>query len=112
MNKKYNKLVRDYIADIISANGEKPIIRKLEDEEYRKELELKLFEECREVIESSGHNRLEELADVYEIMKALAKLENSTIEEVVLIAKEKSEKRGAFEERIYLESVETKEKDL
>ena len=56
-------------------------------------------------MESAGKDRLEELADVYEILNALAMLENSTIKEVEEIAKNKSEKRGAFNKRIFLEEV-------
>ncbi len=40
-----------------------------------------------------------------EIMKYLAKLENSTLEEVMGIAEEKAIKKGSFENRIFLEKV-------
>ena len=40
-----------------------------------------------------------------EVIKALANLENKTLDDVVLIADKKSEKRGAFKERIFLEKV-------
>ncbi len=105
MEKVYNKLVRDNIPSIIESNGETPITRILSDEEYKFELEKKLNEEYHEVLEASGKGRLEELADMVEIIKYLAKLENSTLEEVIKIANEKSSKRGAFEEKIFLEKV-------
>lgn len=35
----YEKLVRDKIPDIIKSNGEEPIIKILNDEEYKIELE-------------------------------------------------------------------------
>ena len=41
MGKIYNKLVRDKIPDIIKNNGEEPITRILNYEEYKKELEKK-----------------------------------------------------------------------
>ena len=56
-----NKLVRDKIPEIIKNNNETPITRILSDEEYKIELEKKLYEEYQEVLESSGENRLEEL---------------------------------------------------
>lgn len=105
MAKGYNKLVRDRIPEIIKANGEVPVTRILDDKEYKEELEKKLYEEYQEVLGATGKDRVEELADMLEVMKYLARLENSTIEEVTTIAQEKSKKRGAFEDKIFLEKV-------
>lgn len=105
MAKVYNKLVRDRIPEIIKVNGEVPVTRILDDKEYKEELEKKLYEEYQEVLNATGKDRIEELADMLEIMKCLARLENSTIEEVITIAQEKSKKRGAFEDKIFLEKV-------
>jgi len=101
----YKKLVRDKIPEIIKANGEEPITKILNDEEYKKELEIKLLEECHEVIEASNKERLEEIADLYEVIKALLYIENSSLDEIKTIAKEKEVKRGAFKDKIYLEGV-------
>lgn len=105
MKKTYNKLVRDKIPEIIRNNGEIPKTRILNDEEYKKELELKLYEEYKEVIESDSVNRLEELADLLEVINALANLENKDLSDIIEIANNKSKKRGAFKEKIFLESV-------
>jgi len=105
----YNKLVRDKIPDIIKNNGEKPVIQILSDIEYKKELEKKLFEEYQEVIESKEKDRLEELADMLEVISALAKLEHSSIEEILEIAEAKRKKRGAFDKKIFLEDVKGRE---
>jgi len=105
VEKVYNKLVRDKVPEIISANGEIPITRVLETDEYKKFLEMKLFEEYKEVIEASGKDRLEELADLIEVIRALAVLENSSFEEVVEIASVKRDRRGGFEKRFVLEEV-------
>ena len=40
-----------------------------------------------------------------EIISALAKLENKSLEDVINIAKQKQAKRGGFEEKIFLEKV-------
>ena len=40
-----------------------------------------------------------------EIIKALAKLENKTLEDVIKVANKKVDKRGGFEEKIFLEKV-------
>ena len=105
MEKIYNKLVRDRIPTIIRENGETPIIKVLDKYEYKEELEKKLYEEYKEVIEAVGDNRVEELADMLEVIRALAKLESKSLNDIIMIADNKNKKRGAFEERIFLEKV-------
>ena len=52
MEKVYNKLVRDNIPEIIKENNDgEAITRILSDEEYKKALEDKLYEEYQEVLE-------------------------------------------------------------
>lgn len=102
----YGKLVRDRIPEIITNNGEKPITRVLSNEEYKIELENKLLEECREVINSSKDERIEELADLLEVMIALGKIEGKTLEEILIVRESKKIKRGGFDKMIYLCDVE------
>ena len=107
MEKVFNKLVRDNIPDIIKQNGETPVTRILNDDEYKEELYKKLIEEANEVIESKDSNStLEELADVLEVLKAIAKLNNSDLNDVIKIGDQKRIKRGGFEKRIFLEKKE------
>ena len=105
MERVYNKLVRDKIPDIIIGKGETPVIRTLSQDEYKKELEKKLYEEYKEVIEATSAERIEELADMLEVIRALAKLEDKSLDDVISVANNKKEKRGAFEEKIFLEKV-------
>ena len=106
MKKEYNKLVRDNIPQIIENNGSKPIIRILNEEEYKTELEKKLYEEYQEVVGAKkSEDRIEELADMIEVISSLANLENKTLDDVIECSKVKKLKRGGFEKRIYLESV-------
>jgi len=53
----------------------------------------------------NSDEKVEELADLLEVIRALAKLEDKTIEEIIELADKKSEKRGAFENMILLEKV-------
>ena len=99
----YGKLVRNKIIDIIFANGEKPIYHTLSDEEYLKELHKKLLEEANEFIEEDSP---EELADLLEVVYAIAKHKNINMDEVEKERVKKREKRGGFEDKIYLEGVE------
>lgn len=101
----YNKLVRDKIPEIIKNNNETPITRILSDEEYKVELEKKLLEEYQEVLKASGNERLEELADMLEVMISLASLDDATLEDIIELADKKRNKRGGFKEKIFLESV-------
>lgn len=105
MERIYNKLVRDNIPNIIKDKGEKPVTRILSDEEYKIELEKKLYEEYKEVIEATDQDRVEELADLLEVIKALGELEHKSLEDIIAIANSKSIKRGAFKEKIFLEKV-------
>ena len=105
MERVYNKLVRDKIPNIIEENGETPVIKVLNENDYKKELEKKLYEEYKEVIEASGDERIEELADMLEVIRALASLENKNLNDIIDIADKKNKKRGAFDEKIFLEKV-------
>lgn len=107
MEKIYNKLVRDNIIDIIKNNGEEPIYSILDDSNYVSCLEKKLYEEYLEVIEASGDDRIEELADMLEVIEALAKTCNKTLEDVLLVKNNKKNKRGGFEKKIFLKKVLT-----
>ena len=105
MERIYNKLVRDNIPNIIESKGEIPITKILDDATYKVELEKKLNEEYQEVLEAKGEDRIEELADMLEVIRSLAKLEGSTLQDVINCADNKSAKRGAFEDKIFLEKV-------
>ena len=89
MERVYNKLVRDKIPNIIEEKGENPVIKVLNENDYKKELEKKLYEEYKEVIEASGDERIEELADMLEVIRALASLENKNLNDIIDIADKK-----------------------
>ena len=98
----YEKLVRDLIPDLIAAQGEKPNIRILDDAEYRECLSRKIDEEVQEF---HKENNLEELADILEVVYALAEI-NGGREELERIYVKKHEARGGFSKRIFLISKE------
>lgn len=102
MAKIYNKLVRDKILEIIDADGLKPVSRVLSDAEYKQELIKKLGEEYREFCEDPS---VDELADIMEVLKALTPLV-TTPEELEHVQADKAAKRGAFNQKIFLERVE------
>jgi predicted house-cleaning noncanonical NTP pyrophosphatase (MazG superfamily) len=101
--KVYNKLVRDRIPEIIRADGKEPKTRILNNQEYLEELIKKLGEEYKEF---KADNNIEELADLQEVILALADALNITYQDLAKAVSDKALKRGAFKQRIYLESVE------
>ena len=103
MAKTYHKLVRDKIPEIIENDGKKCITRALSQEEYLKELRRKLDEEVQEYHESGDH---EELADILEVVYALATATGCAEDALNTIRREKAQKRGGFSKRILLETVE------
>lgn len=104
MEKIYNKLVRDKIPEIIENDGETPVVKVLNDNEYKKELEKKLKEEYEEVLLAKDKKeRLEELADMLEVIRTLALLEDEDIQSVINIMDKKREKRGGFTKKLFLE---------
>ena len=103
MKKQINKLVRDNIPNICKNNMQTPIIRILDDKEYTTELKRKLKEEVSEYFQTC---EIEELADIVEVIEALAKIHDSSFEEVLEIKRKKQHKNGAFNDKIYLISVE------
>lgn len=100
---EFNKLVRDRIPAIIEAGGERPVTRILNDEEYLRCLEQKLDEETAEYHE--GKN-LEELADILEVVYALAEAGGHSREELLSVYEKKHEARGGFADRVFLISKE------
>ena len=105
MERIYNKLVRDKIPNIIKEQGETPVVKVLNEIEYKNELEKKLYEEYKEVIETTGDNRVEELADMLEVIRALANLENKNLNEVISIAEKKMKSVVLLKKNFFLKKL-------
>lgn len=103
----YNKLVRDLIPQVIKSTGKECRTRILDEEEYKKELVIKLKEESEEYFSAQGPKEsLEELADILEIIRALATVHGATWEQLEALREKKAEARGGFQERVYLIDVD------
>ena len=99
----HHKLVRDKIPEIIEANGGKAEYSVISGEEYRQALEKKLDEE---VLEFHQDKTVEELADILEVVFALAATTGCSPDELTKIYQKKHEDRGGFEKGYYLISSE------
>lgn len=81
VSEKGKKLVRDKIPKL------NPGVYYLADrKEFLKELDLKLVEESRELMEAVPKKRLEELCDIFEVVYTIMKFREISLPEVTLIA--------------------------
>lgn len=94
------KLVRDRIPQIIRNNGAEPMIYKAAPEEYRQRLRDKLGEEVSEFLAADRARAPEELADVLEVVRALAADLGIAPDQLEKIREAKCDERGAFTDRI------------
>ena len=96
---KYNKVIRDKIPEIIADSGKKYTLKQLDDTSFLSELEKKLIEEVNEYTESKD---VEELADLLEVIYRISELRGVNSDELDEIRKEKAEKRGKFDDNLFL----------
>jgi predicted house-cleaning noncanonical NTP pyrophosphatase (MazG superfamily) len=101
--KKYSKLVRDKIPEIILSSGSIPITRILSDEEYLKALCDKLIEEANE---AKDNPVVEELADLLEVIIAVGQYMGYSMSQIEEARIAKKKLRGGFEKRVFLESTD------
>jgi predicted house-cleaning noncanonical NTP pyrophosphatase (MazG superfamily) len=92
------KLVRDKIPDIIRIEGLDPVTRVAGEAEYAERLRAKLREEVEEFLASDSDP--EELADILEVLHALARQSGTTPEHIEELRQKKAAERGGFTNRI------------
>lgn len=100
--RKYDKLVRDKIPNIIRSGGEEYVVEFVNDSRKAELLEAKLQEEVGEFLEDKN---LEELADIMEVIFGLAKSLGYSEEELIDKRNEKREERGGFDSGVVLKEV-------
>lgn len=98
----YNKLVRDNIPEIIRNSGKECDVEILSDERYLQMLDAKLDEELEEYHKEQN---LEELADLLEVLYAVAVARGFSISELEECCLKKKKERGGFEQKILLKEV-------
>lgn len=92
------KLVRDRIPDLIRSEGLEPIVHTAGPEEYAARLRDKLREEVAEFL--SSDDDLAELADVLEVVYALAENLGADRQRLEAVRAAKAEERGGFAGRL------------
>jgi predicted house-cleaning noncanonical NTP pyrophosphatase (MazG superfamily) len=92
------KLVRDKIPQIIRDKGLEPVIYVAGPDEYATRLRDKLTEEVAEFLDSDSDP--EELADVLEVVYALAALTGTDRQQLEKLRAAKADERGGFADRV------------
>lgn len=104
--KYYNKLVRDKIPSVITKTGQSFETELLTESEYLAKLKEKLKEELEEFYNAATDDETAvEIADIIEVLYALADIKGVSIEEIEKARLDKLEKRGGFKDRILLKHV-------
>ena len=98
--KIYHKLVRDNIPAIIRASGATCETEILSDADYLRLLDAKLDEELAE------YHRDQNLEDLVEVIYACAAARGYSPQELEALRADKAAKRGRFEKKILLRSVQ------
>lgn len=105
---KVEKLIRDHVSKHLRVSGIEMATRVLDHAEYLKCLKDKLSEEAEEVLNATSKAEMtEELADVLEVVQALSRAHDLSLEEIEKARTEKKRNKGGFEDRLYGSYVET-----
>jgi predicted house-cleaning noncanonical NTP pyrophosphatase (MazG superfamily) len=104
------KLVRDRIPEIISSEGREPCFRRVSGAQMTHALFEKLIEEHAELIADKDHasRKLEELADMIEVIFAIARQDDVSEDELMEIVRRKRADKGAFREGYLLSTVDSR----
>ena len=102
--KKVGKLVRDKIPEIIRKDGREPIISILSGSRLTDALNTKFIEEYNEYLFATDKkDKLEELADILEVVLASAAHLGSSTDELLELCNKKRKIRGGFTKGLYYE---------
>ena len=106
---RYDKLIRDGIPTILTDQGLTFIVETYAPAQFRAALRAKLDEEVGEFLDAADDNAaLEELADILEVVSALATEYGADLPIVERIRGEKAAARGTFTRQLRL--IETSER--
>ena len=91
------RLVRDKVPHLMRRRGDHPIVRTAEPYEYAGLLRAKLVEEVDEFLDSDDPH---ELADVMEVLLALAEMHGYDRTDLERMRAEKAVERGGYADRL------------
>ena len=100
--KEYDKLVRDFIPQIIEESGLECEIEKVDNETALEYLYKKLIEETNELLTDKN---IEEVIDVIDVVLRIGRLYGFPETVISIMRKHKREDKGGFDENIILKKV-------
>ena len=107
---RVEKLIRDKLPAIMRGQGLAVFDRRLDEADFVAALKTKLGEESAEAqAATSADELLGELADLSEVMLALAATQGLTAEDIEARRLAKRAERGGFEDRVYNAAVEAED---
>lgn len=107
---KVEKLIRDKLPAMMRGQGLAVFERRLDDAAFDASLRAKLLEEAAEARAAADRDELAgELADLSEVILALAALHGLTAADIEAKRLTKREERGGFEDRVFNAAVEADE---
>lgn len=99
----FKKIVRDKIPQNIEYKGEYVYQKKVINDLLTNSLKVKLVEEALEVFDATSTTEIvEEIADVLEVIEALTKSLDISMDEIIQVKEEKKKDKGGFDEGIVL----------
>ncbi len=104
MSARHAKLVRDRVPELMLAQGKQPRFERVVGEARWEHLKRKLVEESRELARAEDWRA--ELADVYEVVRALLSERALSWEELDALARRRREERGGFDQGVVLKGVD------
>jgi predicted house-cleaning noncanonical NTP pyrophosphatase (MazG superfamily) len=96
------KLVRDNIPHIVEQAGRRVQSYVCSEQEFKERLRDKLQEEVNEFLQD---NTVEELADILEVVYALANLNHVSPQQLEVLRSRKAQERGGFSKRIVIDNL-------
>ncbi len=104
----HNKLWRDKGVERMEKTGSIVHVTILDDEQYSKQLGLKLLEEAHEVCGAqSKEDLISEVGDVLEVLDCIIALHDLSRDEIESLRTEKREERGSLLERKFVTTTES-----
>ena len=96
------KLVRDLIPEMILKSGRIPLVHIATPSQYKQWLRSKLSEEIEEWLASET---IEEMADIIEVLEAIARVQGHTLQDILQVKEKKQATHGGFSKQIVLEKI-------
>ncbi len=106
---KAEKLIRDKLQEILAQKDIETTCTKIEGKQLLKALQEKLVEETKECMVDDKNEILAELADVIEVIHAIAKACDFSLDQIEQARVKKHADRGGFDEGIYCKDISMQE---